>query len=127
MTSSFGAGTDICICSISRASSTLDKAIVSRTAATVPSGRWRVGRSATRMKESWSAITGSPGVTRIPASLISASCARATEKILATVNPSAREKVYQSLGLRLEYDHEARRVTAIAAEACVFNRVRRGT
>ena len=48
-------------------------------------------------------------------------------KILATANPAAREKVYQSLGLRLEYDHEARRVTAIAAEACVFNRVRRGT
>jgi site-specific DNA recombinase len=48
-------------------------------------------------------------------------------KILATANPAAREKVYQSLGIRLEYDHEVRRVTAIAAEACVFNRVRRGT
>ena len=48
-------------------------------------------------------------------------------KILASANPAAREKVYQSLGIRLEYDHEARRVTANAAEACVFNRVRRGT
>ena len=48
-------------------------------------------------------------------------------KILASANPAAREKVYQSLGIRLEYDHAARLVTANAAEACVFNRVRRGT
>lgn len=48
-------------------------------------------------------------------------------KILATADPAARKKVYQSLGIRLEYDHEARRVTANAAGACVFNRVRRGT
>lgn len=48
-------------------------------------------------------------------------------KILASANPAAREKVYQSLGIRLEYDHKARRITANAAEACVFNRVRRGT
>jgi hypothetical protein len=32
-------------------------------------------------------------------------------KILATANPAAREKVYQSLGLRLEYDQEVRRVS----------------
>ena len=42
-------------------------------------------------------------------------------------NPAAGEKVYQSPGIRLDYDHEARRVTANAAEACVFNRVRRET
>jgi len=48
-------------------------------------------------------------------------------KVLATADPLARESVYRSLGIRLEYDHLARRVSAIAVEACVLNRVRRGT
>jgi len=48
-------------------------------------------------------------------------------KVLAAAGPVARENVYRSLGIRLEYDHLARRVSAIAAEACVLNRVRRGT
>ena len=48
-------------------------------------------------------------------------------KVLAAADPVARENVYRSLGIRLEYDHLARRVSAIAAEACVLNRVRRGT
>ena len=48
-------------------------------------------------------------------------------KVLAAADPVARENVYRSLGIRLQYDHLARRVSAIAAEACVLNRVRRGT
>jgi site-specific DNA recombinase len=48
-------------------------------------------------------------------------------KILATADSSAREKIYNSLGVRLEYDHAARRITVNATDACVHNRVRRGT
>ena len=47
--------------------------------------------------------------------------------ILATADAAARAKVYQSLGIRLDYDHANRRITASAIEACVLNRVRRGT
>ena len=41
-------------------------------------------------------------------------------KILASANPAARGEVFQSSGIRLEYDHEARRITANAAEARVL-------
>ena len=48
-------------------------------------------------------------------------------KILAGADSAAREKIYRSLGVQLEYDHAARRITVNATEACVHNRVRRGT
>jgi site-specific DNA recombinase len=48
-------------------------------------------------------------------------------QILTTAEPAARSEVYKSLGVRLEYDHHAQRVTVTAEKACVFNRVRRGT
>lgn len=47
--------------------------------------------------------------------------------VLSGADPTARQRVYESLGLRLEYDHAASRVVATASQACVFNRVRRGT
>ncbi len=47
--------------------------------------------------------------------------------ILARADPEFRAKVYQSLGIRLDYNHEARQVTASATEECVHDRVRRGT
>lgn len=48
-------------------------------------------------------------------------------KVLAEADSAARENVYRSLGVRMEYDHESRRVTVYATEVCVLNRVRRGT
>jgi hypothetical protein len=48
-------------------------------------------------------------------------------KILASAEPAARARVYQSLGIRLEYDHTQHRITTSATEVCVINRVRRGT
>jgi hypothetical protein len=48
-------------------------------------------------------------------------------RVLASADPKARHEVYESLGLRLEFDTNLRRVTAVATQACVFNRVRRGT
>jgi len=47
--------------------------------------------------------------------------------VLARADATTRHQVYESLGLRLEYDHAASRITASATDACVFNRVRRGT
>ena len=47
--------------------------------------------------------------------------------VLSGADPTARQRVYESLGLRLEYDHAASRIIATATQACVFNRVRRGT
>jgi DNA invertase Pin-like site-specific DNA recombinase len=47
--------------------------------------------------------------------------------ILAGADSSAREQIYNSLGIQMVYDHVARRVTVNAADACVHNRVRRGT
>jgi hypothetical protein len=47
--------------------------------------------------------------------------------LLPAAEPSVRAKVYASLGIRLDYDHAARRITASAADVCVHNRVRRGT
>jgi hypothetical protein len=47
--------------------------------------------------------------------------------VLAGADPVTRHRVYESLGLRLEYDYAAGRITATATDACVFNRVRRGT
>jgi len=48
-------------------------------------------------------------------------------ELLGNALPSTRAKVYVSLGVRLDYDHDNKRVTASADQACVFNRVRRGT
>lgn len=47
--------------------------------------------------------------------------------VLANVDPLTRENVYRSSGIRPEYGHIARRISTIAAEAGVLNRVRRGT
>jgi site-specific DNA recombinase len=47
--------------------------------------------------------------------------------ILARADSSTREKIYNSLGVQMVYDHVARRVTVNATDACVHNRVRRGT
>lgn len=47
--------------------------------------------------------------------------------ILAGADSSTREKIYNSLGVQMVYDHVARRVTVNATDACVHNRVRRGT
>jgi site-specific DNA recombinase len=47
--------------------------------------------------------------------------------ILAGADSSTREKIYNSLGVQMVYDHVARRVTVAATDACVHNRVRRGT
>jgi len=38
-----------------------------------------------------------------------------------------RAKLSASLGVRLEYDHNLKRIRATAAQACVLGRVRRGT
>ena len=48
-------------------------------------------------------------------------------KILAGADSSTREGIYNSPGVRMEYDHVARRVTVNATQACVHDRVRRGT
>lgn len=48
-------------------------------------------------------------------------------QVLATADPAARGEVYRSLGVRLDYDPRAQRVTVTAERACVLNRVRRGT
>ena len=48
-------------------------------------------------------------------------------RLLSAADTSVRAKVYNSLGVRLDYDHIEKRVTASAEQACVFNRVRRGT
>ncbi len=47
--------------------------------------------------------------------------------ILSTADASARAKIYESLGIRLDYDHRNRRISVSALGACVLNRVRRGT
>lgn len=48
-------------------------------------------------------------------------------QLLAAADTTVRGEVYRSLGVRLDYDHQARRITVTAEKACVFNRVRRGT
>ncbi len=48
-------------------------------------------------------------------------------KVLALAEPAERTRLYGSLGIRLEYDHEQRLVRATAEAACVPGRVRRGT
>ena len=47
--------------------------------------------------------------------------------VLSSAGPAKRAKVYTSLGIRLDYDHTAKTVTAHADQVCAFNRVRRGT
>lgn len=47
--------------------------------------------------------------------------------ILSQTQPMMRAKLYASLGVRLEYDHNLKRIRATAAQACVLGRVRRGT
>jgi len=47
--------------------------------------------------------------------------------ILASAAPDVRAKIYASLEIRLDYDHVSKQVKAHADQACVFNRVRRGT
>jgi len=47
--------------------------------------------------------------------------------VLASADPTERAKVYASLGIRLDYDHQAKTVKAQADQGCVFSRVRRGT
>jgi hypothetical protein len=47
--------------------------------------------------------------------------------ILASADPVKRQQVYTSLGLRLVFDSQTRQIHGTASEACVFNRVRRGT
>ncbi len=47
--------------------------------------------------------------------------------ILADSAPTERNRIYASLGVRLDYDHVTKNVAAVADQACVFNRVRRGT
>ncbi len=47
--------------------------------------------------------------------------------LLPTTDASTREKIYASLGLRLEYNHYQSRVRATADKACVPGRVRGGT
>lgn len=47
--------------------------------------------------------------------------------ILATADPVEKSRLYQSLDIKLSYNHEERLVTATAYAACVQQRVRRGT
>ena len=47
--------------------------------------------------------------------------------ILSQTQPMMRAKLYASLGVRLEYDHNLKRIRATAAQACVLGRVWRGT
>lgn len=47
--------------------------------------------------------------------------------ILAKAEPLEKAKLYLSLDIRLEYDHAKKLVTATAGQACVQQRVRRGT
>jgi site-specific DNA recombinase len=47
--------------------------------------------------------------------------------LLPSADPTLRSKLYASLGVRLEYDHQLKRVRATAETACVPGRVRRGT
>jgi len=47
--------------------------------------------------------------------------------VLTAADAAVRHQVYESLGLRLEYHPAKSRVIATATEACVINRVRRGT
>lgn len=47
--------------------------------------------------------------------------------ILAEAEPMQKDKLYLSLDIRLQYDHEKKLVTATAGSACVQQRVRRGT
>lgn len=48
-------------------------------------------------------------------------------RILPSADPATRAKLYASLGIRLQYDHDAKQVRATAESACVPGRVRRGT
>ncbi|MEO8827833.1 zinc ribbon domain-containing protein, partial [Lapillicoccus sp.] len=48
-------------------------------------------------------------------------------RLLSSADPVTRHQVYESLDLRLEYDPAGQRISATAGQACVFNRVRRGT
>jgi site-specific DNA recombinase len=47
--------------------------------------------------------------------------------LLPTADAAERAKLYATLGLRLDYNHELRRVRATADKVCVPGRVRRGT
>lgn len=47
--------------------------------------------------------------------------------VLALAQPAEKTKLYDSLGLRLEYNHESLLVRATAEAVCVPGRVRRGT
>jgi len=47
--------------------------------------------------------------------------------ILSKTQPMMQAKLYASLGVRLEYDHNLKRIRATAAQACVLGRVWRGT
>jgi hypothetical protein len=48
-------------------------------------------------------------------------------KILPNADPAQQRRLYASLGVRLEYNHQFKRVQATAETACVLGRVRRGT
>lgn len=47
--------------------------------------------------------------------------------VLSGAEPAERQAVYESLGIRVDYDHSRKTATVRADLACVFNRVRRGT
>lgn len=48
-------------------------------------------------------------------------------KILPSADSAQLRRLYASLGVRLEYNHQLKRVQATAETACVLGRVRRGT
>jgi hypothetical protein len=48
-------------------------------------------------------------------------------KILPSADSAQLRRLYTSLGVRLEYNHQLKRVQATAETACVLGRVRRGT
>ena len=48
-------------------------------------------------------------------------------ELLPAADPQSRQRIYASLGLRLEYNHELKNIRATADKACVPGRVRGGT